>query len=487
MNIKHENVPGQLQEVVFEINKEDYAANVEAALKKQRRNAQIPGFRPGNAPMGIVKKMYEKTLLANELDKLVGEHMDKFFKENGINCIFEPLPVDEKSQVDIENGENFVFAYEYALAPEVKVDYSQLPVVVDFTMVSTEEERQQFIQQLRERHGNYITPEMVEDNDSLSVKYGEDQDGFFFVRDLKEEAVKEVVGKKANEKFTLSLKDAFVSTAAMARFLKIEEKDVEAENAYTYEFTIKHIGRIELAELNEEFFKKAYPDGSITNEEQLAAEAGRQIVEQYKAELDRQFMNDAVEVLVKNVDVELPEAFMKRYILAVQKEMTAEELDARFDDYKNSFKWQIIENKVVEGEDARVTADDVKAYFRQFFIKNYFGNFNFDDVKERVEELVNQAMTNKENVKGVYDLLYDQKLTTILRSKMNVEHKEGDMKDFIDMIVSRRKVNSEEPAEETEEPAKKPSKKASEKKDEVTTEEAKPKKTRSKKSNTEEK
>ena len=123
MNIKHENVPGQIQEVVFEINKEDYAANLEAALKKQRRTAQVPGFRPGNAPMGMIKKMYEKTLMVNEIDRLVNENMDKFFKDNEIKVIFEPLPVEEKSKIDFENAEgnlgiaNAVFEHLAAKLP----------------------------------------------------------------------------------------------------------------------------------------------------------------------------------------------------------------------------------------------------------------------------------------------------------------------------------------------------------------------------------
>lgn len=491
MNIRHENVPGQVQEVVFEINKEDYAANLEAALKKQRRTAQVPGFRPGNAPMGMIKKMYEKTLMVNEIDQLVNTNMDKFFKDNDIKVIFEPLPIEEKSKIDFENAENFEFAYEYALAPEVKIDYTTLPTVVDFKIIPTDEERTNFINQLRERHGNYVTPETVAENDSLSVKYGEDQDGFCFVRDLTDEAQKEVLGKKKDDTFTLALRKAFKSEITLARFLKKEEKDLEADNDYNYELSIKHIGRIELAEMNEEFFKKAYPDGSITNEEQLTAEANKVITGQYQQELDRQFMNDAIETLIDNVKVELPDDFMKRYILAVQKDMTAEMLDERFNDYKRSFQWQILENSVVEGADVQVKSDDVKDYFRQFFIQNYFGNFNFDDVKERVEELVNQAMTNRENVKAVYDMLYDNKLVALLRSKMTIEIKEGDLKAFVDFVGSRQELPKEEVKEEAQEEPKKTTKRKCAKKEaapaEETTEEApKAKKPRAKKSTTKE-
>lgn len=451
MNIKHENVPGQVQEVVFEINKEDYAANVEAALKKQRHNVTVPGFRPGNAPMGIIKKMYEKSIIANELDKMVGENMDKFIKDNDIKLVFEPLPVDDKSKMDFDNPDQFVFAYEYALAPEVNIDYAKLPAVVDFKMVPAADERNNYIKQLRTRHGEYTSPDVVSEDDSVSVKYGDGQEGFFFVHDLTEEAQKEIIGKKLNDTIHFALRTAFETVTSLSRFLKKTEKELEEGNDYAYDLTITHIGHMQLAEINDDFFKKAFPDGTVTNEEQLNAAADKVIIAQYQPELDRQFMNDAIETLLDNTNVELPDEFMKRYILAVQKDMTAEDLDKKFNDYKRSFQWQILESRLVEGSDVQVKADDVRGYFRQYFIDNYFGNFPAEEVKDRLDELVNQAMTNKENVKSVYDLLYDKKLTELLRTKLTIEHKEGDFTAFVDMITARRAPQGEETKNATEE------------------------------------
>ena len=136
--------------------------------------------------------------------------------------------------------------------------------------------------------------------------------------------------------------------------------------------------------------------------------------------------------------------------------MTDETLNEKFNDYKRSFQWQILENALVKDGDVEVKIDDVKGYFRQYFIDNYFGNFNLDDVKERLDELVNQAMTNKENVKSVYELLYDKKLTELLRSKLKIEHKKGDFKAFVDMIASR---HGAEPKKEEKKSAKKSVKK----------------------------
>ncbi len=281
----------------------------------------------------------------------------------------------------------------------------------------------------------------------------------------------------------ISLRQAFNNNYALAHFLHIDAKDLEEGNDYTYELTISHIGRIELAEINEEFYKKAYPDGSVTNEEQLKDNVIAVFQQQYAQEIDRKFMNDAVEMLVNNVEVELPDEFIKRYIRLVQKDMTEEKLNTQFDEFKKSIKWQIIEEKMVEGEDVRVSADEVKDYFRQYFINNYFANFNAEDVAPRIEELVKQAMENKENLKNVYDLLYDGKLVKLFRSKLNLKAQEGNIEAFVDLLVGRDK--KAETKEEEEAPKKSAAKKSEAKAEEKTEESAeetaaKPKKTAAK-------
>lgn len=461
MNIKHENVPGLVQDVVFEINTEDYAEALETALKKQRRAAQIPGFRPGNAPMGLVKKMYERTLMVEEIDKILNSNMSKFMEDNKIKYIFEPLPLESKSKVNFDQPDHFEFAYEYALAPEVKIDLDTLPAVPDFKLIPDEKQRQDYIQQLRERHGNYVTPETIAQTDSLSVEYADNKEGFFFLRDLKEDAQTQFIGKKVGDKVTLSLKNAFEKTYSLSRFLKIKDSEIEADNDYSYELTIKHIGRIEPAELNDEFFKKAFPDGSVKNEEELNQAANKHISEDWQPDLDRQFMNDAITMLLDHVDVDMPKDFVRRYVLATQKDMNVEQLDKQFDELIKSFKWQMIENNLTGEGDIHVDEEELKDYFRQYFIKTYFGNFNMEDVKERVEELVKQAMQTRDNVKSVYDLLFDRKLTNFLRGKLKVEVTEGSSTDYIDMMTKKYQpkdgAKEEKPAEEKKTTAKRKS------------------------------
>ena len=448
MNIKHENVPGQVQELVIEIQKEDYAENVDKALKKQRREVAVPGFRKGNAPMGIVQKMYGKNILVMEVDRIVNEQIDKFFKDNEVKYIFEPMPVEGKSEVDFDNPDNFKFTYEYALRPDVKVDYKAMPAITDFTIVPGEEEIDSQINQLRERHGKYTMPESIEESDSISVDYGGEKEAFFFIRDLKDDAKKEFVGKKVGDKVSMAMRGAFSSDPFFARAFDLKVEQLNADDPYTYEMTIKRIGRIEPAELNEDFFKMAFPNGDVTDEAAMRATVKSQLAEQYKPDTERLFMNKAIETLLDNVTVELPDDFMKRYIKAVQKDMDDEKLEKEFDQYKRSFAWQILENTIVEGEDVNVTRADVENYFRDYFIKNYFGNFSPDSIQDQLNKIVADAMKNQEYVKNAYDLLYDQKLVEVLRKKMNIEHKEGDFKAFINEISPKEEKKDENKAEE---------------------------------------
>jgi trigger factor len=186
----------------------------------------------------------------------------------------------------------------------------------------------------------------------------------------------------------------------------------------------------------------------VTDEATMRQVEKSKLTEQYKPDTERLFMNKAIETLLDNVTVELPDDFMKRYIKAVQKDMKDEDLEKQFDQYKRSFAWQILENNIVEGEDVNVTRVDIEAYFRDYFVKNYFANFNAESVKDQVDKIVADSMKNQEYVKNAYDMLYDKKLVEVLRKKMNIEHKEGDFKAFVAELSAKEGKADEKTAEE---------------------------------------
>ena len=476
MNIKNEKVNGDIQELTIEITKEDYAGKVETALKKYRRTAQVPGFRVGNAPMAMIKKMYEKSVTYDEVNNMMSQELYKYLSDNKIDIMLEPIPVEEKSKVDFENPDNFVFVYEYALQPKFDIDFNKQ--VTHFKIAASQEEIDNLINQMQRRYGEYTSPEEVGEDDYISAKINE-QDSFFFTKELNEEGRKAFTGKKVNDTVHVALRKIFEDEKNVLKVLKIVDQPLEEGNQYEYDVTITSIGRITPAEINEDFFKKAYPDGNITTKEQLEKSCAEQIENQWKDYTDRQFMNDAIGVLLENVNITFPDEFIKRYILLTQKDMTAEKLEEKYADYQKSFKWQLIENKIVKDNNLNVTQDDVKAYVRNFFMTNYFSNFKEEDIKDRLDSLVNDALKKKEDVKNIYDQLYDAKIMDVLRKNFIIVEKNGSYDDFV-AFASGKEVE-DKPVAKKKAPAK--AKKAEEKAEETSAEagEAKPKKTRTKK------
>jgi trigger factor len=190
--------------------------------------------------------------------------------------------------------------------------------------------------------------------------------------------------------------------------------------------------------------KKVFPDESVKTVEEFNNYAVAQVEEQWKRESDRKFSNDAITALIDNVSIELPDDFIRRYILRSNSEMTQEKLDAEYENYAKSFKWQLIENKLTQDSEIKVTMDEIKDYIRNFFIQNYFNQFNPVEIKDQLDKLVEQAVQKREDVKNIYDQLYDQKLVALLRDKMTTELKEGTLDEFIAFATGK-------PAETTEE------------------------------------
>lgn len=470
MNIQNEKKSEQVQILSIEICKEDYAANVEAALKKQRRVAQVPGFRPGNAPMPLIKKAYEKSFIADEVNKMMFDELNKYVHENKLDILGEPLPVDDKTIVDFEHPEKFVFTFEIAAQKPFDIDYAKLPVVTDYKITAGEKEIDNFVEDLRKRHGQYTAPETISDSDFVTVEFGENNNGNFYANDLNKEGKKLFIGKNNKEVVTADVNTIFEDDTKLATFLKTTPENLDKTQPNKLEMTIKYIGHLEPAEINDDFFKKAYPDGSITNEADLRKEAAKKIEAEYVQHSQRKFMNDAIGALVDNVAVELPEDFLRRYILYAQTDMTEEKLNEEFDKYLNSFKWQLIENKITKDNDVKVTDDDIKQYVRNFFLANYFAQFNADDVKDRVDALVADTLKNKETVKNIYDQLFDDAIGKALQKVMKTEVKTVTFEQFADELYGIK----EETKAEKKPRAKKATKKA-EVAEEAPAEEAKPK------------
>jgi trigger factor len=441
MNITHENAKKNVQELCIEIQKTDYVEKVETELKKYRRTAQIPGFRIGNAPMGLIKRNYEKSLIADEVNKMISENLYGYFEKNNISVMFDPMLVEEKSTVDFESKEDFVFTFEFAVQPGFDLNFAALPLMKVFKIEANKEEIENFMNQLRKRHGDYINPETIEDDDYVTVKWGENENGFFFVKDLTVQGKKWFLGKKTDDVVKVIFNELFTSDENLKKFLKKSDENFDIKAPDNAEVKIVSIGRVNLAEMNEDFFKKAFPDGTINSVKEFEKHAAQQIEIQWKQESDRKFINDAITLLIQNISMDLPEDFMKRYILKNNAEITEEKLTEEWTKYLESFKWQLIESKLGKEENIEVTLEEIKIHIRNFYYQNYFMQFNLADVEERLNQMVEEAVKDKKQVKQLYDQLFDHKIMLLLQSKMNLEELSGDFDQFMAFMTGTELVS----------------------------------------------
>ena len=437
MNITHDNAAENVQQLCIEIIKADYSENVETALKKYRKTTQIPGFRVGNAPMGLIKRNYEKPLIVDEVNKIVSQQLYDYFEKNNLNIMFEPMLMEEKSTIDFENEEDFVFTFEFAVQPEFELDFASLPLLKSFKIEASKDEIGDFMNQIRKRHGDYINPETIEEDDYVTVKWGEEDNGFFFVKDLTDKGKEWFLGKKTDDAVTVTFNEMFVSEENLKKFLKISDDNFDKNTLSSAEVKIASIGRVNLAEMNEAFFGKAFPDGAITTVEAFEKHAATQIEMQWKQESDRKFMNDAITLLIHNIALDMPEDFMKRFILRNNTEITEEKLAEEWTKYLESFKWQLIESKLGKEANIAVTTEDIKNHIRNFYYQNYFMQFNLADVEERLNQLVEEAMKDTKQTKQLYDQLFDQKIMELLQTKMNLEEVSGDFSQFVAFISGK--------------------------------------------------
>jgi len=442
MNITQKKANENLQELCIEIQKADYAEKVETELKKYRRTVQIPGFRVGNAPMGLIKRNYEKPLIADEVNKIITENLYGYFEKNNINVMFEPMLLDEKSVIDFEKNEDFVFTFEFAEQPEFELDFAALPIMKAFRIIASKDEIEDFMAQIRKRHGDYINPETIEDDDYVTVKWGEEENGFFFVKDLTEKGKEWFLGKKMDDEVNVVFNELFITDENLKKFLKKSEEQFDKNTSGSADVKIASIGRVNLAEMNDEFFKKAFPDGTIHSISEFEKHAAQQIEAQWKQESDRKFMNDAITLLIKNVNFDLPEDFIKRYILKHNTEITEEKLTEEWAKYVDSFKWQLIESKLGKDEKIEVTLDEIKEHIRHFYYQNYFMQFNLADVEERLNQMAEEAVKDQKQVKQLYDQLFDHKIMLLLQSKMNLEELSGDFNQFVAFMTGTDYVST---------------------------------------------
>ncbi|UBM62053.1 trigger factor [Candidatus Sulfidibacterium hydrothermale] len=444
MNITQEE-SGKLTALVhINLKEEDYIENVNKQLKEYRRKAQMPGFRPGMVPMGMIKKMYGKAVLADEVNKTVSDALNNYLYENKINVLGNPLPNPEKTKtIDFDKDKEFDFFFDIGIAPDIEVNLDEIGKVPYYKIKVSDEEVENALEDIRKRLGKEEHPEKAELDDTVKGKFIQaDEEGNPVENGhVKEEAsfvISDIALKTIQKKFVSKAKGAqvvFNPAKAFKNDDKVKEllgvSDEEKLKA-DYIFEIEDIIRTIPAELNEEFFKQVYPSDDLKTEEDFRNRIREDLASHYQMDADKQFVSDVIDAILEKVNPELPDEFLKRWLYESNEgKATKEQIDGQYDSYAKTFKWQLIEQKLIEatGDALKVTREDVRNKLR-----SYFQIPEGDTTNPQAEQLIDQLLSNEQEYNRIFGELMDQRYIAFFKEKIEKDEKEVTTDEFVKII-----------------------------------------------------
>jgi trigger factor len=446
MNIIKEKT-GELEAILrVEVKEEDYLEKVNKVLKDYQRKANMPGFRPGKVPFGLVKKMYGTAVLADEVNKMVSEELTSYLRKNEIRMLGYPIPDNEKTgEVDWQSQHDFDLFFKIGFAPSFDLKFSE-ETEVDYYQIKVDDEQlDEEVKRLAEQHGTTADAEVSEEEDWIDgdivqldeegnePEVGINAESYIYPKSIENEDHKKLfIGLKEGDSIDFDLREVFPSNKDIARLLKIIE--TEAGNIHgKFRFSVKKISRMVPAIMDEEFYKKVFPDKEELDEKQFR-ETIRELMEKnYLTESDKKFFQDAVEKLMEMHQINLPEEFLKSWMLESNKEeITAAEIEKDFPNLAKSLQWDLLKQKIAEEYDIKVSDEDIRNYIRNYFEGRFGQEMQADD--QRWQEIVNNVLSKQEDADRIEADIFNSRLLSVLKDKLSLKTKDTSLDEFIAMV-----------------------------------------------------
>lgn len=448
MEITREHIGSNNEILNVRIVPGDYQSKFEASLKKARRSINMPGFRPGNVPENLVKKMYGKSLLADELNKLVSESLEQFIKEKNMNLLGHPLPrKNGEDKNNFDDPGDFEFSFEVGLSPTFELRLPPKHTFPFYEIEADEKRIETYVEDTRKRYGKHSTPEISDDQSVLYVLFEEAgqnetiiENGISTTTTLDLSLVKDkklagkLSGLKSGDAVIIDLKKAVGDEAELAYMLRVSKEKIQ-ELKNEFRMTIKSIHKVEKAEMNSEFFEKVYGKDSVQSEFEFRQRVKEEIEKMFRTESERKLHHDVEDVLLDETKIDLPDDFLKRWLMDVnEKPLTAEQVEQDYKSYARGMKWKLIENKIAREQNIEITQEEVERYAKHYVVQQFaeYGNSFLTD--EMITDLAKRFMSKEENLKRIYESLVERKVFEYLESIVKKDVKKVSYDAFIKIV-----------------------------------------------------
>ena len=412
----------------------DYSEAVDKALREYKRKANIPGFRPGMVPMGVVRKMYGKGVVAEQSYKLASNSVFEYLQKEGIDYVGDVIPSEEQGDFDFENNTEHEFMFEIGEAPKVELSLSKEDKITYNKIKIEKTMHEQYKDNYLRRFGRLVEVEAVAKDEALTVTLDNGdmriEDAYVGLISMTDEERKPFEVKKVGDKMDVNVNELYKSASQRASILQVKEDELEGINP-NFSLEITQIRQFANPELNEEFFKMAFPDGNITSEEELDKFVDAEIEKELSREADYLFTIRVRNFLMEKAALQMPEAFLKRWLYTINEgKFTMEEIEKDFEGFIKMFTWNYLQKHFIQTYELTVSEDEVNAEAKEF-AKAQFAQYGMPSApEEMIENFSKQILSNKEQAQKIYEKLYELKVVEYVKSQIKVSNKSVSAEDF---------------------------------------------------------
>ena len=447
MDITKENIDDLNAVIKLQINDKDYEPRINEVLKDYRKKASIKGFRQGKVPMGIIKKMYGTAVLAEEVDKLVSESLSKYLTDEKLNILGQPLPSKNQKTIELETEKEFEFLFDIALAPEFELALNKKNKIPFYTIKVDDKLIEKQIENYKNQYGkseqgdavtekSYIKAdlEQLDENNNVIEDGVKSEDTYIALDLMKDDSIKtKFIGAIVNQVVEFDVKKAYPNDTEVAGMLKIEKEAVADLNP-NFQVSIKEINNFYPAEVNQELFDKVFGKDEVKAEEEFKAKIKADIEKIYAQDSVSRFGIDSKEKLVQKLNLPLPDDFLKRWLIATDKEkkMTDEIMEKEYPLFVKDLQWQLIKEKIGTAQEIKVdeaeaieqSKKDTIAQFQQYGLP--LGQLT----DEQLNSFAEKNLERDEDRRRVYEKVYEEKIVEHIKEAVKLDEKELTVDEF---------------------------------------------------------
>lgn len=451
MEVSHELTDELNGVITIKLQQEDYQPKVEDTLRSYRKQANMPGFRKGHVPMGMVKKMYGRSVMAEEVNRILLDQLNQYLRGENLNILGQPLPKpDDTLDFDVNKAGDLSFHYEIGLAPEFEAAISEKDKYTEYAVAIDEALLEKYTKDLQRRYGKVSQTEVAEENDMISGPFAELDEAGSPLADgiqntstislefLEDEKVrKALTGSKVGDIHTVNPDQVSKGPSDKASMLGISQEEAE-RNQSQFQFTVEQIYRMAPAELDQEFFDKVFGKDTVTSQEEFEARLTEELKRVFGRDSEQLLFRHIQDGLIEKFKLELPDTFLKKWLKeANEQPITEEQVNEEYDTYARQLRWQLIENNLIKKYELQVAPEEAKAHTKEL-VANQYRQYGIQEMEDSVlEEAADRILANEEEGRQVFENLYRAKLLQLFKETLKLKSKEVDFDEFVKLATGK--------------------------------------------------